>query len=144
MTTADTPRKKPNHTFDSSNTRHKVTQMLGALTEPKTYDELQLMLHMSKRSVHFYIEHLRQPPNQRVYKKAYRLVNGRYHAVFALGARKDAAMPARQTEAEKKAKWRAKVKSDPDLQARRQLYEKARWLMKRPKVKQSPFSALGL
>lgn len=136
-------RKQANHTFDSSNTRHNVARMLAALAEPRTYVELEAMLFMSPRSVRFYIEHLRQEPNQRVYRKAYRLVNERNHAVFALGAKRDAAMP-RQTEAQKNAKRRAKVKACPDLTERAKRYEQARWLMKRPKPPQTIFAALGL
>lgn len=134
-------RKKPNHTFDSSNTRHNIARLLAALEVPRTYLELEALLHMSPRSVRFYIKHLRDPENKRVYLKTYRIVAGRNHAVFAIGRRKDAKM-VKMTNEEKGARYRAAVKASPEREARRQRHEKARWLRIKPKPKQSIFSAL--
>lgn len=132
-----------NHTFDSSNTRHNVSKMLEALKTPKMYTELEDLLHMSARSVRFYIKHLRGPENQRVYLKAYQIVGGRNHAIFALGKRKDAQV-VKLTNEQKGARYRAGVKASPEREERRRRHEQARWLRIRPMPKQSPWSALGL
>lgn len=130
------------HTFDSSNTRHNVERFLALLASSHTYVEIQAALHMSARSVRLYIKHLRCKDNQRVYLCGWRLIDGRYQASFKVGSRKDAKQP-KQTDQEKNAKWRAKVKADPDLSERRYKYEAARWLARKPKAAQSWLSALG-
>lgn len=136
-------RRKPNHTFDSSNTRHNIKRMLDALTEPMTYEQLAATLHMSDRSVRFYVQHLRQEPNKRVYLKEHLPASNGYMAQFALGSLPDAPRPARQSERERNAKYRAKVRSNPELRERRRQREKAQWIVKKAKrVPQNPFSAL--
>ena len=117
---------KGRNTFNSSNTRYNVERFLAALVTPKTQLQLQAEVHLSARSIRHYLTHLRAEPNRRVYLKRYLLINGRYEAFFALGNKPDAVKP-RQTPAEKAAKWKAKVKSDPELQQRLANFEKARW-----------------
>lgn len=121
---------KGRNTFDSANTRYNVERFLAALVTPKTQLQLQAEVHMSARSVRRYLTHLQAKPNRRVYLKRFLLINSRYEAVFALGNKPDAVKP-RQTPAEKAAKWKAKVKSDPELQQRLANVEKARWAMKK-------------
>lgn len=131
------------NTFDSANTRYNVDRILAALAEPKTYAQLCLTLHMTDRSVRHYLKHLRSAPNQRVYLKAYFPIPNGYIALFALGSKPDAFKKV-QTEQERNAKYRAKVKADPDRAEHRQQLNGARWSIK--KAMRAPttwLSALG-
>lgn len=119
-----------NHTFNSSNTRHNIERMLAYLATPHTYTEIEAALHMSPRSIRFYIEHLRAQDNRRVFLQAWRLIDGRYHAVFMAGTRKDAKQ-RKLTKAQQNAKWRARVKASDDLREREQKREQARWIVKK-------------
>lgn len=135
-------RVRGNHTFDSSNTRHNVARMLAALETPMTYLELEARMHMSHRSVHLYLQHLRTSP-RRARVCDYRLIDGRWHKVFGLGDAPDVAQPKNQCEKKRNAKYRAKIKADPELRLKSQLYEKARWAKRKAVSKpQSWFSAL--
>ena len=120
------------HTFDSSNTRHNIARILAALAEPMTYAQLCQSLHMTDRSVRHYLAHLRAAPNKRVYLKAHMPIPNGYVALFALGNKRDATKKV-QTEAERNAKYRAKVKASPERWERRQRLNSARWAIKKAK-----------
>lgn len=121
---------RANHTFDSSNTRYNLARMLAALETPMTYVELETLLHMSHRSVHFYVNYLRTNP-RRVRVSGFKLVNSRWHKVIALGDAPDAKQPKKQCEKKRNAIRRAKVKADPELRLKQQMHEKARWARKK-------------
>ena len=115
------------HTFDSSNTRYNIERILKLLATPQTYTEMEAALHMSPRSVRFYIQHLRNQDSRRVYLHVWRLTGGRYHAAFKVGSRADTKQP-KMTTAQQNAKWRAKVKASEELTERSRRYEAARWM----------------
>lgn len=129
-------RKPANHTFDSSNTRHNIKRMLAALVEPRIYEQLAAMLHMSDRSVRFYVKHLRQKPDRRVRVRAYLPIPNGYVAQIALGSLPDAPKPPKKGDKERNAAYRAKVKATPELRERQRRHEVARWAVK--KARKSP------
>lgn len=130
------------NTFDSENTIYNIGRILEALVEPKTYGQLCNALHMTDRSVRRYLSHLRAQPNRRVYLKRYLVIPNGYSPQFALGSKPDAIKP-RQTETERTAKWRAKVRASPELQERQRRYDSAWWAIKKATSKpQSWASAL--
>lgn len=119
------------HTFDSANTIHNIKRILALLeTGPKTYKQVCDALFMTDRSARHYFKHLRADPNKRVYLKAYIPIPNGYNAQFALGSKPDAFKRV-QTEQERNAKYRAKVKADPDRAERRQRLNAARWAVKK-------------
>lgn len=136
--------RKPNHTFDSSNTRHTMARLLAALETPQGTEQLRTTLHMSERSLRLYLAHLRSAP-RRVRVAGYVPAKFGYSMLFALGSEADAPRPKPLTETQRNAKRNKKVKADPELRLKRQLVEKARWAMtKAVRAPQNPFSALGL
>lgn len=127
--------RKPNHTFDSSNTRHNIARILGALKTPQTYKQLRETLFMSERSLQHYISHLRAEPNRRVRVDHFLFLNCRWVPVLALGSEPDAVKP-RQTEKERNAKYRAKVKATPEKNDARKRRNQARWIVQKAKKRQ--------
>ncbi len=133
-------RKPANSTFDSSNTRHNAQMLLEALKTPHTHAELCAACFLTRRSLGRYLAFLRAS-QRRVRICGYRMIGSRHHRVYELGTAPDVPIP-KQDEKKRNAKRRAKVKADPELLLRLRLYEKARWLVKKPRPAQSWLSAL--
>lgn len=130
-------------TFKTKNAQRNIQRILVALVQPKTYEQLTAELFMSDRTVRSYVAFLREKDGQHVYVKAYLRTKGPGKPIFALGNKRDAPRP-KLTSAEKTARWRNKVKQTPELQDRLSRREKVRWLMNKPKQKQTIFTALGI
>ena len=127
-------------TFDSANTIYNIDRILATLETPKTYVELSELLHLTDRSIRRYITHLRAKPNQRVYVCKHPIVAGRYVLLFALGKKRDAIRTV-QTEYERNANYRARVKASPERSEFRHRYEAARWAVRKAKRAPSGWAA---
>lgn len=142
MNELDTVSRKPGRsTFDSSNTRHTIARILAALQAPQTHKQLRAALHMSERTLRRYVSHLKSEPNRRVRTASFLLLRNVWIPVIALGSQPDAVKP-RQGEKERCAKYRANVKSNPEMLERRQQQNKARWLIEKPKTPNAWFGPL--
>lgn len=144
------PRKHPpsgQNTFERKPSQYNLARILAALkTGPKLYDELMTSLHMTSRGLNRYLGRLRgndgAPRLVRV--KGYKLIDSRWHRVYALGRAPDAPIP-RQSNAEKNRQHRARVKADPDRSAKKTAYEAARWAVRKATSRpHGIFAALGL
>lgn len=136
--------KRGNSTFDSSNTRYNIARILAGLKTGKTYAQLSAELYMSTRSLSRYMAHLMAEPNRRVFIRKYVLIDAHHCPVFAIGSRPNAPKPGKQDERERNAKYRAKVRSCPEMMVHRRNYESARWATRKAvKTPNTWLSALG-
>lgn len=106
-----------------------IDRIIQLLTEsPRTHGELKALLHMSERSVTHYLSELRNGEPRRVYVSRYVPSDkgGKDRPVYALGNRKDALRPPRQTMAERSHVRRERFRKNPEIHDQYNARERAR------------------
>lgn len=102
------------YTFDTPRSLETIEKFLALLEEkPRTRDELQVALALSKPGVQRYLTHLRAAP-RRVYICRWVPTTGNLAPVYAKGSRKDAKRPIRPSMKERQVLRWQKIKEDPE------------------------------
>lgn len=100
--------------FDTPHTLATIEKLLALLeVKPRTRDELQVALGLSKPAMRNYLGHLMAEPRH-VYIKRWAPTTGNLAPVYAKGRRKDAKRPIRPSMKERQVLRWQKIKADPD------------------------------
>lgn len=124
----------PTQSFKFKSSLDKLDRLVGALSTPMTRHEIQLAMHMGKRTVNTYIAKLMEEGNKRVYIKDWkREQEGQkthLRPVYAAGKKRDKKKPAPLTNAEINRRQYARIKANPEKYAIHLMKERHRMSMR--------------